>query len=208
MAQKSRQFITLEISQLFLHAPFRAVRICDFSNVIKLGSGSADILVRLHGQVKRQRTKMSAPRENRRGALWERMRPFRLANGSYPGPKSAHGKLREPSACRTGRPEQRRRIKCPVKEPYTKAGKRGNVVYQRARYGQISYPYPVPPNPRTAAQRAIRGLFGAVSARWARPPRRSAGAGATRAKPGKPGAGSASNGRCPCASRVHEEIVG
>ena len=53
-----------------------------------------------------------------------------------------------------------------MKEPYTKAGQRGNVVYQRARYGQISYPYPVPPNPRTAAQRAIRGVFGAVSARW------------------------------------------
>ena len=53
-----------------------------------------------------------------------------------------------------------------MKEPYTKAGKRGNVVYQRARYGQISYPYHVPANPRTPAQRAIRGVFGAVSARW------------------------------------------
>ncbi len=53
-----------------------------------------------------------------------------------------------------------------MKEPYTKAGKRGNVVYQRARHGQISYPYHVPANPRTSAQKAIRSVFGAVSARW------------------------------------------
>jgi hypothetical protein len=53
-----------------------------------------------------------------------------------------------------------------MKVPYTKAGKCGNIVYQRARYGQISYPYHVPANPRTPAQTAVRGKFGAVSARW------------------------------------------
>jgi hypothetical protein len=61
-----------------------------FPTSLSWAAGSADILVRLHGQVKRQRTKMSALRKNRRGALWERMRPFRLANCPYPGPKSAH----------------------------------------------------------------------------------------------------------------------
>ena len=53
-----------------------------------------------------------------------------------------------------------------MKAPYTKAGKRGNVVYQRARHGQISYAYHVPANPRTPAQQRIRGVFGAVAARW------------------------------------------
>jgi hypothetical protein len=53
-----------------------------------------------------------------------------------------------------------------MKTPYTKSGKCGNLVWQRARYGQICYPYFIPANPRTPAQRAVRGQFGAVSARW------------------------------------------
>ena len=40
------------------------------------------------------------------------------------------------------------------------------MVWQRNRYGQISYPASVPDNPRTPAQQAIRGIFGAVSKRW------------------------------------------
>ena len=47
-----------------------------------------------------------------------------------------------------------------------RSGKRGNMVWQRNRYGQYSYPAFVPANPRTPAQRAVRGVFGAVSARW------------------------------------------
>jgi len=50
--------------------------------------------------------------------------------------------------------------------PYTKAGKCGNTVWQRNRYGQISYPYFIPANPRTPAQLQIRASFGSVSARW------------------------------------------
>jgi hypothetical protein len=50
--------------------------------------------------------------------------------------------------------------------PYTQSGKCGGLVWQRNRYGQICYPLFVPCNPRTAAQRAVRGTFGAVSARW------------------------------------------
>jgi hypothetical protein len=53
-----------------------------------------------------------------------------------------------------------------MKVPYTKCGKRGDTVWQRNRYGQISYPYHVPANPRTAAQRQVRSAFGSVSARW------------------------------------------
>jgi hypothetical protein len=40
------------------------------------------------------------------------------------------------------------------------------MVWQRARYGQICYAAFVPFNPRTRAQMAVRGTFGAVSARW------------------------------------------
>ena len=47
-----------------------------------------------------------------------------------------------------------------------RAGKRGDRVWQSNRYGQYSYPAFVPFNPRTPAQRAVRGTFGAVSARW------------------------------------------
>ena len=50
--------------------------------------------------------------------------------------------------------------------PYTKCGKSGDTVWQRNRYGQISYPYHIPANPKTAAQRLVRGNFGVVSARW------------------------------------------
>jgi hypothetical protein len=47
-----------------------------------------------------------------------------------------------------------------------RSGKRGDRVWQSNRYGQYSYPAFVPFNPRTPAQRAVRGTFGAVSARW------------------------------------------
>ena len=47
-----------------------------------------------------------------------------------------------------------------------RSGKRGNMVWQSNRYGQYSYPAFIPFNPRTAAQVAIRGIFGAVAARW------------------------------------------
>ena len=47
-----------------------------------------------------------------------------------------------------------------------RSGKRGDRVWQSNRYGQYSYPAFVPFNPRTPAQVAVRGVFGAVSARW------------------------------------------
>jgi hypothetical protein len=47
-----------------------------------------------------------------------------------------------------------------------RSGKRGDRVWQSNRYGQYSYPAFVPFNPRTAAQVAVREVFGAVSARW------------------------------------------
>ena len=47
-----------------------------------------------------------------------------------------------------------------------RSGKRGDRVWQSNRYGQYSYPAFVPRNPRTPAQMAVRGTFGAVSARW------------------------------------------
>ena len=40
------------------------------------------------------------------------------------------------------------------------------MVWQRNRYGQYSYPLFIPFNPRTPAQMAVRGTFGAVSKRW------------------------------------------
>jgi hypothetical protein len=46
------------------------------------------------------------------------------------------------------------------------AGKRGDRVWQRNRYCQYSYPAFIPFNPRTPTQVAVRGVFGAVSARW------------------------------------------
>jgi len=51
-------------------------------------------------------------------------------------------------------------------KPYTKSGKIGNMVWQRNRHGQICYLAFIPCNPRTPAQQAIRGIFGAVSKRW------------------------------------------
>ena len=53
-----------------------------------------------------------------------------------------------------------------MKLPYTKSGKCGTMVWQRNRYGPICYPAFIPRNPRTPAQQAIRGIFGAVSKRW------------------------------------------
>src|ERR1039458_2779564 len=53
-----------------------------------------------------------------------------------------------------------------MKVPYTRSGKCGNTVWQRNRYGAYCYPAFVPRNPRTSAQMAVRGTFGAVSARW------------------------------------------
>src|ERR1700690_381221 len=47
-----------------------------------------------------------------------------------------------------------------------RSGKRGDRVWQSNRYGQYSYPAFVPRNPRTPAQVAVRGVFGAVSRRW------------------------------------------
>jgi len=40
------------------------------------------------------------------------------------------------------------------------------MVWQRNRYGQYCYPAFVPFNPRSPAQVAVRGVFGAVSKRW------------------------------------------
>jgi hypothetical protein len=53
-----------------------------------------------------------------------------------------------------------------MKVPYTRCGKCEDTVWQRSRCGQIGYPYHVPVNPRTAAQRQVRGAFGSVAARW------------------------------------------
>jgi hypothetical protein len=47
-----------------------------------------------------------------------------------------------------------------------KSGKCGDRVWQRNRFCQYSYPAFIPYNPRSPAQCAIRGNFGAVSARW------------------------------------------
>src|ERR1035438_1595892 len=53
-----------------------------------------------------------------------------------------------------------------MKIPYTRSGKCGNIVWQRNRYGAYCYALFIPANPRTPAQMAVRGTFGAVSARW------------------------------------------
>ena len=53
-----------------------------------------------------------------------------------------------------------------MKVPYTKSGKCGSIVWQRNRYGAYCYAAFVPRNPRTPAQMAVRGTFGAVSAQW------------------------------------------
>jgi hypothetical protein len=47
-----------------------------------------------------------------------------------------------------------------------KSGKCGQTVWQRNRFCQYSYPAFIPFNPRTPEQVAVRGTFGAVSARW------------------------------------------
>jgi hypothetical protein len=46
------------------------------------------------------------------------------------------------------------------------SGKRGNRVWQSNRFCQYSYPAFTPFNPKTPAQVAVRGAFGAVSKRW------------------------------------------
>ena len=53
-----------------------------------------------------------------------------------------------------------------MKVPYTKSGKCGRTVWQRARYGQICYAAFVPYNPRSPAQVGVRCHFRAVSKRW------------------------------------------
>jgi len=40
------------------------------------------------------------------------------------------------------------------------------MVWQRNRFGQYCYPAFIPFNPRSPAQVAVRGVFGAVSKRW------------------------------------------
>ncbi len=49
---------------------------------------------------------------------------------------------------------------------YTQCGKRGGIVWQRNRYGQIQYPLHKPRDPKSPAQRFVRMNFGAVSVRW------------------------------------------
>ena len=51
-------------------------------------------------------------------------------------------------------------------EPYTRCGKRGDTVWQRNRYGQISYKFFVPANPRSPAQQVVRGNFKTASTHW------------------------------------------
>ena len=75
----------------------------------------------------------------------------------------AAGPSGSPNCLDTAKPQASELV---MKEPYTKCGKCGDMVWQRNRYGPISYPYHVPANPRTAAQRQVRGAFGSVSARW------------------------------------------
>ncbi len=53
-----------------------------------------------------------------------------------------------------------------MRVPYTKSGKCGDIVWQRNPYAQICYKYFIPANPRTPAQRIVRGSFGSVSKRW------------------------------------------
>lgn len=53
-----------------------------------------------------------------------------------------------------------------MKVPYTKSGKCGNRVYQRARWGQISYEYFIPENPRSYRQRLVRKNWTLVSMSW------------------------------------------
>ena len=52
------------------------------------------------------------------------------------------------------------------REPYTKCGKLGDFIFQRNRYGQISYPWHAPRNPRSARQQFVRKMFGITSIGW------------------------------------------
>ena len=54
-----------------------------------------------------------------------------------------------------------------MKTPYTKSGRCGDTVWQWNGHAQISYPYYVPFDPRTAAQVTLRQRFGAISPLWA-----------------------------------------
>ncbi len=53
-----------------------------------------------------------------------------------------------------------------MKVPYTMTGKRGDMVYQRNRYGQISYKFKPVFNPRSKRQQENRRRFGRFAARW------------------------------------------
>lgn len=53
-----------------------------------------------------------------------------------------------------------------MKTPYVKAGKVGNLVYQRSRYGVICYPRFIPANPRTEKQVTVRSYLATVSSYW------------------------------------------
>jgi hypothetical protein len=50
-----------------------------------------------------------------------------------------------------------------MKAPYTKSGRSGNTVYQRARYGQISYPYHKLANPNWACFEKTDNEIGSFS---------------------------------------------
>jgi hypothetical protein len=54
-----------------------------------------------------------------------------------------------------------------MKVPYTKSGKCGDIVYQRARWGQISYAFFIPANPKTYRQRFVRKNWRLVAISYA-----------------------------------------
>jgi hypothetical protein len=56
--------------------------------------------------------------------------------------------------------------KSKLKEPYTKCGKCGDVVWQRNRWGQIHYPYHVPRNPKSPKQMFVRKMWAITSFSW------------------------------------------
>jgi hypothetical protein len=54
-----------------------------------------------------------------------------------------------------------------MKDPdIPRSGKRGGIVWQRNRYGQISHALVIPANPRTPEQVSVREVWSAVNARW------------------------------------------
>jgi hypothetical protein len=50
-----------------------------------------------------------------------------------------------------------------------RSGRRGGIVWQRGRYGQISHAQVIPANPGTPAQVSVREIWSAVNARWPMP---------------------------------------